>query len=162
MWKLHYILLVLIFISCSKDESQIESFKCQIFFEKGSSFKLCDKFGETIEYLYFENDTIINGTTRYYSDMNKYYFSFFNIEKSFKHKQIKVNDLNFTIINDSLEWIDSKSSNSNFFCENIECFINGSNYDIKFSGEKKRYAFVYSFNYYMIQINANLKITIIK
>lgn len=158
----YFLFIIIILFSCSKDEVIYQTRHCRVEIAEGSYFTLCTKFGEPIENLFFEKNTILNGNKMYTPEENKYLYQIDNINKSFLKNTIKINDLNITFMDDSIKWIENNSSKTNFCFDNIEYFtINDSICHFRCYGEKRSHFFLYSMYDTMISINANIKISII-
>ena len=154
-----FLYIIMIFISCSKEDDEYETRNCCIEIKEGSSFTLCTKFGNPIEELFFEENVILFGKKIYSLDKNQYSYQTDNINKCFRKNKTKFDDLNITFVNDSIEWIKNNSSKTNFCFDNIDYFtINDSICHFRCYGEKRSHFFLYSMYDTMIRISADINI----
>lgn len=92
-----FLYIIMIFISCSKEDDEYETRNCCIEIKEGSSFTLCTKFGNPIEELFFEENVILFGKKIYSLDKNQYSYQIDNINKCFRKNKTKFDDLNISV-----------------------------------------------------------------
>ncbi|WP_456088544.1 hypothetical protein [Parabacteroides sp.] len=162
MYKYYLFLYVIIaFLSCSKDGDEYDTHSCRVEIKEGSSFLLYTKLGNPVEELVFEKNTILFGKKIFFSDKNQCLYQIDYVNKYFKKSKVDFDDLNITIVNDSIRWIDN-SSEANFYFDNIDYFtVNDSICHFRCYGEKRSHIFFYSGYDTVIRIKADISINLI-